>query len=220
MKEDLLNTEPKKDLKKPLVYGAIGFLIFIIIVIAIAIFQNTTSKNENNEIIPPVEKPKTTIDTPEFKPLKVEENQENNIDTQKLIEEKPKEEQTPKQEKIEEKINPPQIINPQINKTPKEEPKKEEKPKKEAPKKAIHGNYYIQVAALLKNAKPNKKFLSLIKKEGFNYKTYHTYIVKNGEKIKVTKILIGPFETKKEAKKALKKVKASISQTAFIFKVK
>ncbi|GAB6044704.1 hypothetical protein JCM11957_03020 [Caminibacter profundus] len=215
MKEDLLNTEPKKDLKKPLVYGAIGFLIFIIIVIAIAIFQNTTSKNENNEIIPPVEKPKTTLDAPEFKPLKVEENQENNIDTQKLIEEKPKEEQTPKEEKIKE-----EKINPQINETPKEEPKKEEKPKKEAPKKATQGNYYIQVAALLKNAKPNKKFLSLIKKEGFNYKTYHTYIVKNGEKIKVTKILIGPFETKKEAKKALKKVKASISQTAFIFKVK
>ncbi|WP_456471278.1 SPOR domain-containing protein [Caminibacter sp.] len=204
--DDLLNIEPKKDMKKPLVYGAGAFLVFVIIIIGVAIYQNSSSK-ENNEIIPPEEKVVQTQTQTEFKPLPVEEKpaQTPAIDTKKLIEEPERQEK-------------PQVIRVE---EPKKEIKKETQKPKETSVKQVSGekNYYIQVAALLRNTKPNKKFLDLIKKEGFDYKLYKTYIVKNGQKISVTKVLIGPF-TKEEAKKYLPKIRKNITQTAFIFKAK
>jgi DedD protein len=231
MKDDLLNMEPKKDLKKPLIYGAVGFLVFIIIVIAVAIFQNSNSKEKNNEIVPPVENNITVKEeTTEFKPLNIEETPKKSEEkvnatplevkqTEAPKQIQPKTEQKPKN--TEDKIELPQ-------ETKQTETKKEVQPQKTAVKKQTapahktikEGKYYIQVAALLKNATPNKKFLKLIKNQGFDYRFYHTYIIKNSQKIKVTKILIGPFKSKKEAQKALPKIKRTISKTAFIFKVK
>ncbi len=222
MKDDLLNMEPKKDLKKPLIYGAVGFLVFIVIVIAVAIFQNSSSKENSNEIIPPAEKPaQVKEEKTQFKPLAVEETSQKE-EPLALEEKKEPQQKAEEKTKVEEKIE-----KPEVTETVKTEPQKSvkpevtknvEKPKKEH--KAKTGKYYIQVAALLKNATPNKKFLALIKKQGYDYKFYHTNIVKNGQKIKVTKILIGPFKSKEEAKKELPKIKRTISQTAYIFKAK
>ena len=221
MKDDLL-MEPKKNLKKPLIYGAIAFLIFVIAVIVFAIFQNSTS-SKKNEIVPP--EPKKEKIQSQFKPLVVEEN--NTIKPPvEAPQKEPKNTQAPALQPKPvpvEKTPQPQQIKPETAKEPVSVQKPAAAPKniKPAPKKSVSkGKYYIQVAALLRYSKPNRHFLDLIKKAGFNYKLYHTYIVKNKEKIKVTKILVGPFATKQEAKEALRKVKAQISQTAFIFKVK
>jgi len=223
MKDDLL-MEPKKNLKKPLIYGAIIFLIFVIAVIVFAIFQNTTS-SKKNEIIPP--EPKKKNMQSQFKPLIVEEN--NTVKPPiEVAEKEPENTQAPAPQSqpkpvAVEKTPQPQQIQPVTVQQPVSVQKPVVTPKnlKPAPKKSVSkGKYYIQVAALLRYSKPNRHFLELIKKTGFNYKLYHTYIIKNGEKIKVTKILVGPFATKQEAKEALRKVKAQISQTAFIFKVK
>jgi len=232
MKDDLLNMEPKKDLKKPLIYGAIGFLVFIIIVIAVAIVQNSNSKEKSNEIVPPVEKnAPVKEETTEFKPLNIEETPQKTEEKTTQTQELPKQTETQKQiqpiaeqkpQEVESKVKLPQETKPV--ETKKEEPKTQKttvsKQTKPTSKTVKEGKYYIQVAALLKNATPNKKFLKLIENQGFNYKFYHTYIVKNSQKIKVTKVLIGPFKSKKEAQKALPKIKRTISQTAFIFKVK
>jgi DedD protein len=228
MKEDLLmDNGNKNNLKKPLIYGAVVFLIFIIGVIAVALFQN--SKNEN-QIVPVDNKPQEVAPKPQvqtqtqtdFQPLQVEEEKPK-INKEKLIE---------NTEKNQTKSVKPKETAAPIAKTPKTKPenvKKEavaSKPvvksvsKPKSTKTVTQGKYYIQVAALLKHAKPNKKFLQIIKENGFNYTFYVTYINKNGEKIKVTKILVGPFKDKKEAKKALVKVKQKITQNAFIFKVK
>jgi DedD protein len=232
MSDDILSNESeyKKDLKKPLIYGAVGFLAFIIIVIAVAIFQNNTSKEEN-EIVPPAEKNMPLKqETTQFKPLDIEEAPQDIEEkvTQKLAAPKENETIKPVQPKTEQEskdvAKKPEL--PQEIKLV--ETKKEIQPQKPIIKKEIKptvkviekGKYYIQVAALLKNAAPNKRFLQLIEKQGFHYELYHTYIIKNSQKIKVTKILIGPFNSKKEAKKLLPKIKRTISQTAFIFKVK
>lgn len=133
---------------------------------------------------------------------------------------KPKEEkevvkvQTPKESKKVKKVSKkePEVFIP----TAKKSVVKKEKPKKQI----IKNKYYIQVAALLRYKKPSKKFLKLIEKNGYKYKFLETYTKIKNEKVKVTKILIGPFSNRLEAKKALKKVKAKITQNAFIFKVK
>ena len=73
--DDLLDLKPKKDLKKPLIIGAVAFLIFIIIVIIVAIFQNNSS-NTSNEIIPP-ETQQNINPKSQFKSVEIVE--ENNI---------------------------------------------------------------------------------------------------------------------------------------------
>ncbi len=231
MADDLLNNsddfiEGKKNLKKPLIYGAIGFLVFVIGVIVFALFQNSSSKK--NEIVPPEPKKKKITIESQFKPLMIEENETQQKPVVETKQNKPQEQvneikpQIMQEPQIQEEVKVQKPIQkPEVKPIEKESIKKEPiKESKEEIKKASKGKYYIQVAALLRHSKPDKRFLEHIKKEGFEYKLYHTYIVKNNEKIKVTKILVGPFATKKEAKDALKKVKATISKTAFIFKVK
>ena len=230
-KDDLLNIQPKKNLKKPIIYGAAAFLVFIIGVIGYAIYANST--NKDNVVLPPQvnEKPVKS----DFKELKVEDNVSDisqkinkneiltnteknsaNLNTQKEV--KPKEVQS-------NTAKPQQTEPAKVVETKKIQPKevKPVKVKKTEPKKTktvSKGKYYIQVAALLKYKKPNKKFLALIKKEGFNYKLYHTYIVRNNQKIPITKILVGPFENRKTAKKNLITIKKKLTQNAFIFRMK
>jgi DedD protein len=228
-KEDLLNIKPKKNIKKPLIYGAIAFLLFIIAVISYAIYSNAS--NKENIVLPPQvnENTNNAANNSEFKEVPIEED--TNTLSQKLIANSSKEEnntviinnneneedktkkenETVKNEKIKEKSLKPQ-------KTVKKD-KKENKISTNLKNLKQKEKYYIQVAALMKY-KPNKNFLHLIKKEGFNYTVYHTYIIKNNKKIPITKILIGPYNSKKLAKLKLKKVKEKITQNAFIFKVK
>ncbi len=230
-KEDLLNINGgnnKKDLKKILIYGAAIFLIFVIGVIGFAIYKNSKSNNQNS-ILPPQVKQE-----PLFKEVPIEQNvtQKTNIN----VKAKANKTEGNATENNTQNIKKNLLQNLQQSNTGKkqESVNKENKPKeisKNQVKNSVNNTkkhtsfisgkkYYIQVAALLKFKKPNRKFLRLIEKYGYKYRFYQTYIKSNTKKIKVTKILIGPFKTKDEAVKNLKKVKKYIIQNAFIFKVK
>jgi DedD protein len=229
-KDDLLNIKPKKNIKKPLIYGAIAFLIFIIAVIVYAIYSNS---KEENVVLPPQVNNQPKEKSAEFKEIPIEED--TNTLSQKLtsntqIENSTSVEKNNTLEKnvksAEKEIIPQKKSEIKQNISEKTMPKTTEKKvvkkeiKKHYAKKIMKNKYYIQVAALMRYKKPNKKFLNLIKKEGFNYSFYHTYFVRNNQKIPITKILIGPFKDEKTARKELKKVKEKITQNAFIFKVK
>ena len=212
-KEDLLNLNNKKNPKKILIYVAAAFLVFVIGVIIFALVGGNSNKKENT-IIPPQVK-----EEPLFKEIPIEnetkkepqvkevkKNQENNITI------KPQIQTTPAKPLKNEKL----IEKKEVEK-PKKEIKKEIKKQKE--KKVISKTeYYVQVAALMKYTKPNKKFLALLKKYGYNYIIYPVVINKNGKKIKINKLLVGPF-SKEKARKELIKIKKYITQNAFIFKV-
>jgi DedD protein len=230
-KEDLLNIKPKKNRKKPLIYGAVAFLIFIIVVIVYAIYSNS---KEENVVLPPQvnESPK-------------EKNsgfQEVPIEDANTLSQKINSNSSNKSVLVNENLNDNDLNNSINDETDKEDIIKEEKKEKPVEKKDFSKKnkikevtkkekqhkknrikkikkYYIQVAALMKY-KPDKKFLNLIKREGFNYTFYHTYIIKNNQKIPVTKVLIGPFDNERIARKKLRIIKEKITQNAFIFKVK
>ncbi|GAB6073519.1 SPOR domain-containing protein [Nautilia lithotrophica] len=221
-KDDLLNLNNKKNLKKPLIYGAIAFLVFIIAILGFAIYNNTASKQDNVVLPPQIQEEKQDTmfkEVPIEESAVVKEKKENLAD--KLI-----------KKEADEKVNTAETEQNNTTKQTKnevEEKKANIKPetKKTETKPAVKkqtavskGKYYVQVAALMKYKKPNQKFLNLIKKEGYNYRLYETYYVKNGKKIEVIKILIGPFSTKTMAKKELKRIKETITQNAFIYKVK
>jgi len=224
--DDFLNLDEngKKNLKKPLIYGAAGLLVFIIGVVVFALF-NPTSKNENVVLPPQIEENQQKNNDDMFKdvPIDTDTNIEEKNDTtlaDKLIANEEKKEKTLPIKQPEPQVKEAQPKETQVKEEkPKVEEVKEVKKPKEVKKTTPKANYYIQVAALIKHKKPNKKFLELIKKEGFDYKLYHTYYVKDGKKIEIVKVLIGPF-TKDEVKKELKKVKDTITQNAFIYKVK
>jgi DedD protein len=228
-KDDLLNMNEKKGIKKPLIYGAIAFLVFIIGVLGYAIYSNS-SKNQDNVVIPPQIEQNNKQQETMFKEVPIEEtnsqtnkqeNTENNENlTQKLLknEENTSKPQTKPQISTKEQIPQEETKTEPVKKQPKTVQKTEKKPAKKTVSTSKE-KYYVQVAALMKYKKPNKKFLQLIKKEGYSYRLYNTYYVKNGKKIEVVKILIGPFD-KKEVRKELKKIKNTITQNAFIFKVK
>jgi DedD protein len=70
--------------------------------------------------------------------------------------------------------------------------------------------YYIQVGSFSKY-KPNKKFLSSIKKLGFNYKFYKAS--------NLNKVLVGPFKTRKEANNAKRVLRTKVEPGAFLVKL-
>jgi len=226
-KDDLLNLNTKKSVKKPLVYGAVAFLVFIIAILGFAIYNNSNSKQDSVVIPPQVQNNEEKQDNTDsmFKEVPIEtttakndiEEKKENL-AQKLLKEENKTKPTAIQQPKEAVVTKTAVVEKTKTKPQVQTTKKATKPIKTV-KPAVGGKYYIQVAALMRHKQPNKKFLNLIKKEGYNYTLYDTYYVKNGEKIKVVKLLIGPF-TKTQALKELKNIKSKISQSAFIYKVK
>ena len=103
-------------------------------------------------------------------------------------------------------------LNTQTKNTP--EQKKDNTKDNTQNKKTINKKeYFIQVASLAK-FEPNKNFLLKITQNGFNYKIVNRKV--NGNLIK--RVYVGPFSSQKEAKQAIKKVKKSITKSAFIIK--
>ena len=94
-RDDLLNLEDKKNIKKPLVYGAVAFLVFIIVILGFAIYNNASSK-QDNVVLPPQMQEKSKQSENMFKEVPIENNtnlqtqEENNSDeslADKLIKE-------------------------------------------------------------------------------------------------------------------------------------
>ncbi len=75
--------------------------------------------------------------------------------------------------------------------------------------------YFIQVGATAKSF-PDKRFLTKIKRAGFDY-IVHGVTIK-GKHIK--KVLVGPYSTRDGAKNALGSVKANINPSAYIYRIK
>ena len=242
-KEDLLNIgngNNSNNMKKILIYVAIAFLIFVIGVIGFAIVQN--NKSEKEAIIPPESNQPKQENL--FKQIPIEDDNQQNVNNQQnkqSINEQQNEQQNEqtqnkqpqniKQSKNKQPQNVASIqlqneVDTTLNKTETTEVKKS-KVKKEVVKKIAQPvkkvtkiKYYVQVAALLRYKKPSKRFLQLITKNGYKYKFFVTYTKIKNEKVRVTKVLVGPFRNEKAARAAMRKIKANITQNAFIFKVK
>ena len=226
--DDLLNignNDNKKNLRKILIYAAVGFLIFVIAIIAVALYQNKSSKEENAILPPQVNEQNQEL----FKqvPIETENNitqnqntakKQEKVNSQKIIQlqkqnqmlnqkSNKKVSALPNQSKTKtQNLSRNNIAkNQNISQSKKSKLKSVQKYEKIIQNKKVFNKsrYYIQVAALLKYSKPNKNFLKLIMEYGYKYTFYTTYIKRGTEKIKVTKILIGPFKNKNSSTKNL-----------------
>jgi len=116
-----------------------------------------------------------------------------------------------------EEVKPTLEVETEIKKESKKEVKKIEKkriykPKKTSVKKrvVISERYYVQVGAYRNT--PSKRFISVIKNNGFKYKI--TNITANGTR----KLLIGPYSSRSSVDKALVEVRDRITKSAFVVK--
>jgi DedD protein len=203
------------NMKKYLIIAGLIFVIFVIGIV-IAKFAFGTSKDNTQVILPPEPTTQTQkADTELFNSIPVEKA-DTSDNTQKVE----KKVSQVKQENNVTEFKKPKLIEPVVEKAKAVEPKKiiktvpkSIKIKKNISKKIVK-NYYIQVAAVTRG-EPSKKFLKLIKQNGFNYKIVEVNV--KGKKIR--RVLVGPF-TRKEAKKEISTVKAKITSSAFIKKLK
>ncbi|NPA66626.1 MAG: SPOR domain-containing protein [Epsilonproteobacteria bacterium] len=204
------NTAPTNNKKIILAVATLG-IILIIVVLLMNSFSSSEEKNLPQAVLPP--KPHTTQTTKEIQ-------QEPLFEDVEVVEETPQAEdakleavaqklkaQTQNQQAVVEKVPDP-IVTPKqpVKKVVKHQP---------TPKKTIHkGHYYVQVGSFTKY-KPNKEFLHKITSRGYSYK-FHK-VTRNGKTL--NKVLIGPFKTEKEARKALKTIRKHIEKGAFLTKI-
>lgn len=101
-----------------------------------------------------------------------------------------------------------------IAKIEKPSPKPQASTQKPSTNTQIAKGTYVQVASL-STITPNNAFFKKIKDAGYSYTTYKTIV--NGKH--TIKVLIGPF-TQGELNENIGKIKADISNSAFIYRVK
>lgn len=118
----------------------------------------------------------------------------------------------------------------QVQQEPKKQEVKKQAPKDEvsaptaAPKAPVaaasttatptQSGHYIQVGSFEKH-QPDKKFLDSITNLGYNYKFHE---VKVNSKT-ISKVLVGPFSSQAEARKALIRVRSSVEAGAFLTQI-
>ncbi len=105
-----------------------------------------------------------------------------------------------------------EVVKEVVKEVPKQEVKTKTKPKTKQTtskrKSTTSERYYIQVGAYRNT--PSKRFISVIKNNGFKYKI----TTANGTK----KLLIGPYPSRSSVDKALVKVRDRIAKSAFVVK--
>ncbi len=216
--------------KKILLAVASLAIILIIIVVIMNSIQSDSTQNLPQPALPkePHIITKQIIDEdPLFEPVEVIEEIDNNDNlnaiAKKLKEESLKEKSaaviTEEVVVIEEPKPKPEPVAVKVIEKPKAKPVVQKKtpvtkPKASFNKNVAHGKHYVQVGSFSKYA-PNKTFLNKITNSGYSY-TYHKVVI-NGKTL--NKVIIGPFNTKAEAKKALSTIRKRVEKGAFILKV-
>ncbi len=204
----------------------------VILIIVVMLMNSLTSSGTDNlpqAVLPPEPKTQEVVlgdDEPLFEDVEV--IQEDNFEGDNLdkIAQKLKEES---QENLYAQNTQPTIIEPDIIQervkkvTPKKPVVKKPVAKKPVVKKPVKKQQkastsgvakYVQVGSFSKY-EPNKKFLKSITSKGYKYK-YHK-IIRKGKTI--NKVLVGPFYSDSETKKALRDIRKSIESGAFIVKL-
>ena len=215
----ILNKGNKEGGSKKVILAAATLGIILIVVV---LLMNTLSSESQNNLPQTALPPKPAQENaqanvqneePLFEDVEViDEKGDSEDEKLEKIAKELKEQSVTEEPEVEEVASSKsQVQHPQ----PKPAAVKKTAPAKTAPKKSVaKGHYYVQVGSFSKY-RPNKKFLSSIKREGYNY-IFHKATVHGRS---VTKVLVGPFRSEREARNALKKIRKRIEKGAFLTKI-
>lgn len=188
-----------------LAVATLGVILIIVVMLMNSLSSNGTD-NLPQAVLPPKPDSQATEqmpDEPLFEEVEVVQDEDsNNLDA---IAKKLKEESQAENK----------VVTPEPESAPvvKAAPKKAAPAKASVPKVATSGSFYVQVGSFSRY-EPAKKFLKSITDKGFTYK-YHKVTVNSKS---LTKVLVGPFKTEKDARSALRVIRANIEPGAFLTK--
>ena len=187
-------------------------VVLIVVVMLMNTLTSTGTDNLPQAALPP--EPQKQVKSPAEEPLfeevnVIKESAAENASLDKIA-------QKLKEESIKESTQTPQkqSVEPVAEKPKQSIAKKEVQEPKKPVAAPSSGSYYIQVGSFAKYA-PNKKFLDSILKLGYKYK-FHKVTVNSKE---LNKVLVGPFNSEAEARKALVSVRNSVEAGAFLTKL-
>jgi len=191
-----------------LVVATLGVILIIVVMLMNSLTSNGT-QNLPQAVLPP--EPKTVTaeqagEEPLFEDVDVvkETKQDgDNLDkiAQRLKEESKTEIVPEKKAKVTQKAVPQKVETKTTNQT---------KTVNSAPIKS----YFIQVGSFSRY-EPDSKFLKSITDKGFKYQYYK--VLNNAKTL--NKVLIGPFDSEKDARNALITIRSSIESGAFLVKI-
>lgn len=215
--------------KKVMLAVASLAILLIIVVIIMSSLNSGGTANLPQPIEPPrnIQAQAPVDEDPLFEPMVIDEapSQEDSLDNvaKKIKEQSQKEENEFSYEQDEIFIEEPtEVVVPAKYEKPVQQAPKAvvKKPVVKAPVKktvkrttttpAIKGNYYIQVGSFGRYA-PDEKFLKKITENGYTYKLHKVNTM--------TKVLVGPYETDKAARKDLGAVRSKIEPGAFLSRI-
>ncbi len=220
----ILNKNNKGGSKKIILAVATLGIILIIVVLLMNSLSDESQENLPQSALPPkpqkeLSKAQEPKEEPLFEDVEViDEGGESENEKLDKIAKKLKE-NTPVKEPVVEQIEAQKVVveqpKPKVSKKVQHvKPKPKPAPKQTHQKAAPSGRYYVQVGSFTRY-EPNKKFLASIKNNGYDYRYHKTSV--NGRTI--TKVLVGPFRTEKEARNALRNIRKRIVKDAFLTKL-
>lgn len=230
---DIILNKNSSSLGNKKIVLAVATLGIILILVVMLMNSLASSGNDNlpQVILPPEpqKEAKAVTDEPLFEDVNViQETTQDNVSLDQIAQ-KLKEESVKETSKVQAQSSTAAAVA--------EEPKKTETAKAETQKAptaktttakvaakeplsepktatASPSGHYIQVGSFSK-IEPNKKFLDSITNLGYKYK-FHPVTINS--KV-ISKVLVGPFDSEAEARKALKNVRASVEAGAFLTKI-
>lgn len=206
-----------------LAVAALGVILIVVVMLMNSLTSNGTD-NLPQAVLPP--EPQMQADAvqeeePLFEEVEVIQDEAQNNANLDEIAQRLKQESQEEAKTLEPEVQAAPVAKAQETQTiQKEQPKAVQKPVEkpkatpQVTKSSSTVAYYVQVGSFSKYA-PNEKFLNSITSKGYTYK-YHK--INSGSKT-LTKVLIGPFNSEKDARTALRKIRSSIEAGAFITKL-
>lgn len=222
---DIILNKNSSSLGNKKVVLAVATLGIVLIMVVMLMNTLTSSGTENlpQAVLPPEpqKEVKAVADEPLFEDVNVvQESSQDNVSLDEIAQ-KLKEESVKESAPIvaQEGTPAPAVAEaPKAAAAPKAVTAAKAAPKEtvSAPKPAASGSseFYIQVGSFAKH-EPNKKFLDSITNLGYKYK-FHKVTVDSRV---ISKVLVGPFNSEAEARKALARVKTSVEAGAFLTKI-
>jgi DedD protein len=197
----------------------------VILIVVVMLMNTLSSDGEGNlpKAILPQEPEmtsnQTTDEDPLFEEVEIVQEDETYDDSLTKIAQKLKQESINEEKKIVKDVEPKKVVQTKKIKKPakptkvvkKVVTKKPAKPAKVVKKVVTNSKkFYVQVGSFSTYA-PNKKFLKSILAKGYKYK-FHK--INN-----LNKVLVGPFKSEKDARKALIIIRRDIEAGAFLTRV-
>lgn len=211
------NNSSNGNKKVILAVATLGVILIVVVMLMNTLTSNGTD-NLPQAVLPPEPKPVASTqpkDEPLFEEVEViQEDAKHNDELDKIAQKLKKESEAnkpapSKEEPAVEYVEPvkPVVKEPVHQATIKLTPK----PKVKTTSKR---HYYVQVGSFSRYS-PDKKFLNSITKRGYKY-SYHK-VTRNNKTM--NKVLIGPFNSERDARAALTNIRKHIIKGAFLTKI-